>query len=69
MSVQRVKDKLNLEDFHVAISFVNVSDSKLNEARQLWRTDKTKLSEQEFGEESIENRIDYLAYRLKVTDG
>jgi len=69
ISVERIRKRLNLEDFGVAISFVNLSQSKLMEAAVIWKRDAVVLSKRSVesgpGRVRFRNRIDLLAYDLK----
>lgn len=65
-SSERVQKLLNLKSFKVAISFANQNDMKLREVAGLWRMERKLLKQLSL--QGSENRLEYLAYRLRCQD-
>ncbi|CAL8143798.1 unnamed protein product [Orchesella dallaii] len=69
MSAKRVQKLLRLNNFHVAISFVNLSESQLRQTAAIWANEAKLLSREVKLVEEVDvkfhNRLDFMSYYLK----
>lgn len=69
-STERVQKVLNLKSFKVAISFANQNEVKLREVAGWWRMERKLFKTLSLGGQEVEfeNRLEYLAYRLRCQE-